>query len=251
MSGATIVRKRCVVLMGKSGAGKSTVANMLVGHDPMSPYKPPFDVSDKVLASVTREVSDETIEFWQDNILYRVTVIDTVGLFDTNAEGNDTIFEKIEEYLKNYVEGINLILFVFKKNRLTQEEQDVFSFIRSKFSREISPISALAVTGCESDSVGVREEIVEEFRSSDVTKDIALQMAKGIYPVGFPPIKRMQPAFQQAYKQIMAEDRKTLMDLIIQSRNAHLTRTLFEEKVKPVLKVVYIRRPKTSDCIFL
>ena len=237
--------------MGKSGAGKSTVANMLVGHDPMSSNRPPFEVSDQILVSVTREVRDETIEFWQDNILYRVTVIDTVGLFDTRAEGNDIIFEKIEDYLKNYVEGINLILFVFKKNRLTKEEQDVFSFIRSKFSREISPISALAVTACENDIAGVREAFVEEFRSSDLTKDIALQMAKGIYPVGFPPMQKLVPPLQQYYKQIIAEDRKTLMDLIIQSRKAHLTRTLFEEKVKPVLSIIYIRQPKTSDCIFL
>ena len=53
--------------MGKSGAGKSTVANMLVGHDPMSPYEPPFGVSQQVLQSVTREVKHEVYTFTQGN----------------------------------------------------------------------------------------------------------------------------------------------------------------------------------------
>lgn len=244
MSGVTLVRTRCVVLMGKSGAGKSTVANMLVGHDPMS-EDPPFGVSNKVLASVTREVSHEMIEFYHGNILYRVTVIDTVGLFDTEAEGNDIIFKKIEEYFKQHIDGINLILFVFKKNRFTKEEREVFSFIRNKFDQEISPISALAVTACEQDDADARKDFVEEFRSDPTSRDIARQMQKGIYPVGFPPLQKMKPALLPVYKESMDEDRETLMNLIIQSKDARLTRTLFEEKVKPVIQLVYLRKACT------
>ena len=84
-----IVEERCVVLLGKSGAGKSTVANMLVGHNPLSSYDPPFAVSTAVLQSVTRDISHITYEFKQDGILYRLKVIDTVGLFDTGAAGKD------------------------------------------------------------------------------------------------------------------------------------------------------------------
>ena len=249
MSSVSIIENRCVVLIGKSGAGKSTVANMLAGHNPMS-QDPPFKVSNKVLVSVTREVSHKMIEFSEGNIVYRVTVIDTVGLFDTEAEGNDIIFEKIEEYFKEYIDGINLILFVFKKNRFTKEEREVFSFIRSKFDQEISPISALAVTACEQDDADAREEFVEEFQSDPTTRDIARQMTRGIYPVGFPPLLKMKPALQAFYSDIMEEDRKTLMNVIIQSKKAHLTRRLFVEKVKPVIQVVYVEK-ESSSCTIL
>ena len=74
-----IARNRCVVLLGNSGAGKSTVANHLVGHDPLSSDKPPFRVHDEVLASVTKEVEhNKTLE---ENDLYRLTVVDTPGLY--------------------------------------------------------------------------------------------------------------------------------------------------------------------------
>ena len=220
------------MLMGKSGAGKSTVANQLVGHDPLSRYDPPFGVSTKVLASVTREVKHEDVEFMRGNILYRVTVIDTVGLFDTSIAGQDPIFDKIEAYFKDYIEGINLIIFVFKKGRFTAEEQEVFSFIRNKFDTEISPISALAVTGCENDTPEGRVGLVQEFQANEDTKRVANQMTMGIHPVGFPPLKAYIPQLQPIYKQMMEKDREALRELIVNAEKPHLTKKMFVENVQ-------------------
>ena len=236
--------------MGKSGAGKSTVANMLVGYDPLSSYEPPFGVSKQVLQSVTREVKHEVYKFTQGNILYEITVIDTVGLFDTEIKGQDPIFDKIEEYFKDYIEGINIVLFVFKKGRLTAEEQEVFSFIRGRFDQEISPISALAVTGCENDTPQARAAPVKEFGTNEATRRIATQMKKGIYPVGFPPVKDMIPALQHAYKEQMMEDQKTLLNLIIRADKMHLTKKLFVEQVKPAIQYIEVER-RSSGCTLL
>ena len=76
-----------------------------------------------------------------------MTVIDTVGLFDTHIKGQDPIFSEIETYLNNYTKSLNLILFVSKKGRFTAEKE-MFDFFRSKFKTDISPISALAITSC-------------------------------------------------------------------------------------------------------
>ena len=236
MSVQTDVRERCVVVLGKSGAGKSTVANMLIGYDPMSPESPRFTVSKKVLASVTREVKAAKTEFWCNNTKYVMTVIDTVGLFDTNAVGNDDVLEKIEECFKNHTSGINLILFVFKKGRFTQEEREVFSFIRNKFGEEICPISALAVTGCEHDTAEGREAVIKEFQSDPDTKEIASQMRKGIHPVGFPAIESMVPALQPTLKAVIENDRNSLLNLVVECETVHLTKKAFQEKVKSKLK---------------
>ena len=236
MSVQTDVRERCVVVLGKSGAGKSTVANILMGHDPMSPESPQFSVSEKVFASVTREVSAAKTEFWRNNTKYVMTVIDTVGLFDTEAVGNDEVLEKIEEYFKNNIIGVNLILFVLKKNRFTEEEKMVFSFIGSKLVKEICPISALVITGCEADIPEAREDMLKEFRSGPNSKETARQMKKGMFPVGFPPLKSMLPALQPALKPVIENDRNSLLDLVVECETVHLTKKLFQEKVKSKVK---------------
>ncbi len=235
-----IVRERCIVIMGKDHAGKSTIANQLAGHDPLSDASPPFKVSQEVLRSKTREVKHEMVEFTQGGIVYRVTIIDTrdFGLFDIDLLcGQYPILNEIEECFKTGINGINVILFVIKKGRFTAEEEAVFSWIRNRFKKEISPISALAVTGCENDSPEVRQAFLAEFRSDPKTREIASQMEKGIFPVGFPPLKTMAPVFQQAYKEGMAKDRKTLMDLVIRSDRIELTRKLFKEELMPKVKI--------------
>ena len=236
MSGIRIVEKRCVVLLGKCGVGKSTIANQLVGYEPLSSKKPPFDVSERVLQSVTRKVTHKIMRFLKEDVEYEVTVIDTVGLFDTVIKRQDTIFDQIEEYLKDQFTGVNVILFVFRHGRMTPEEKAVFSFIGSRLVKEISPISALAITGCENKTFEARNLIVEEFRNDRTTQGIAKQMTKGIFPVGFPDIKSMKPALQTAYQSQMVEDRDALLDLICQSESLHLTKKLFLDNVKPAIQ---------------
>ena len=236
-----VVRERCVLLLGKSGAGTSTVANHLVGHDPLSPNIPPFGFgTDTVLASVTREFQHETVEFMWENVLYRLTVVKHIGLFDTQTPNNvlsiktilgidDIDFDGVVQYIRENRLRIDLILFVLKKGRLSTEEEEVFSFIRAAESRKsrsalaiagcpISSISALVVTGCELDDTTTREQLVQEFKVHPSARKIASLMGMGIYPVGFPPLSRLPPVFQQAYIPQMVKDRDMLLDLILQGR---------------------------------
>ena len=209
-----VVRERCVLLLGKSGAGKSTVANHLVGHDPLSPDEPPFRVSTRIMESATREVKREIVEFMWENDLYRVTVVDTPGTFDTGLEGNDIIFEKFEEYIKL---RIDLILFVFKQGRFTADEKAVFPFIMTKFRS--APAIAGVFTGCESYDTTKRKEFVQEFEVNPDTREIASQMGMGIYPVGFLPVEHMTTALQNVYIPRMVQDRDMLRELIVQRVN--------------------------------
>ena len=171
-----------------SGAGKSTVANHLVGHDPLSPDEPPFRVSERVFESVRREVQHKTGEFMWENDLYRVTVVNTAGFFDFRI-GHDHIFDEFVQYIRENNLRIHLILFVLKKTRFTREENDMFSFFMAKFRKkhvagcpkDISPISALVVTGCECDDTTTREAVVQEYKVESLKIEIASQMGIGIY----------------------------------------------------------------------
>ena len=149
--------------------------------------------------------------------------------------GKDIILDKMEWYFKNYIDGINLFLFVFKKGRFTKEEKEVFTFIREKFDQEISPISAVAVTGCENDSPAKRQDFIRDFRSNAVTKQIAFQMQLGVHPVGFPPLEQYDEELQEHYQKKMLRDQQYLWNLIIKLRTKHMTKQLFVDKVKPVI----------------
>ena len=163
---------RCVLILGKSGAGKSSIANHIVGYDPLL-HDPPFRVFSSGLDSVSDKIESNVVEFTRGIITYKVTVVDTVGFFDTaRLGGHDPIFNMIEEYFKAHVSEVNLILFVYKKGRFTFEERDVFSFIRSKCSADISHISALAVTCCENDTAEGRSQLVQQFLTYKTTRTI-------------------------------------------------------------------------------
>ena len=158
-----------------------------------------------------------------ENDLYRVTVVDTVGFLDPVIHEQNLVFDKLAEYTRENKLRIDLILFVFKKNRLTAEERDMFPFLMAKFRekhvegfpKDISPISALAITGCELDSHDTREELVQELKVHSQTRKFANQMGMGIYPVGFPPLRRMDSRLQQVFKEGILEDRNTLRELIV------------------------------------
>ena len=224
--GAQLVRKRSVLLLGNLQAGKSTIGNQLLGCDPLSSNQPFYVRKSCIVTSaVTREVSCVTAKLYKDNILY---VIDTVG-FIQEAK----IDKLIQGFLADHFHQINLVLFVFRKGPMTDKEQQVISFFMSVFDQDISSISALAVTHCENDTAEARTAMVKEFEVNEETKRIAAQMKMGIYPVGFPPVKSMNPILQGVYLSQMEEDRSTLLDVVIRADKVFLSKNLFREKVRP------------------
>ena len=232
------VQQRCVFILGKTGGGKSTIGNMIAKYDPMAGENPPFAVSDNFFTSVTRDVREATSEFTRGDTEYRVKIIDTVGLFDvsTNPRSNSSILNQVEEYFNEHnIAGVNLILFVCRKSYFTQDEKAVFSFIRSKFSAQINSISALVITGFEGEDNDKRKEFVRKFQSQSGTEEIANQMKKGIIPVGFPPVRKLDQALQQAYEQPMQGDKEKLFELIASCEKVELKENLFQKSLCSIL----------------
>ena len=233
MAGPIFVEHRCVVVIGKSGTGKSTVASQIAEYDFLSEDKPPFDITPTVqpFEGCTCDVSYKDVAFERQNTKYKVTVIDTVGLFDPQIKKNSKILEKIETYFDETprIQGINLILFVLRKDRFTDEEEKVFSLVKERCHKEISPFSALVLTGCENENDEERKTIVTNFRESDHTKKVADQMEMGIFTVGFPQLKGCKPGLRAVYEESILEDREALINLIIQANSSHITKEVFHK----------------------
>ena len=215
---------RNVVVLGKTGCGKSSLCNMIIGRS----YKK--FTSATSLSSVTKSVSHQITQFERkgDEPL-PVAIFDTMGLFDTSMMSNLEIMKKVKQYANKYApSGVNLILFVFKKGRFTPEEKEVFDFIAKRFGREISGISALVITHCDAMSEKAREELVEDFRKNEVTHEIANFMKQGIYTVGFPNEDDTESYILKAIDEEIEKDRKMTRDLIERSHATVLAKELYE-----------------------
>ena len=228
--------KRNVVVVGKFGAGKSTVCNIITGTEK-------FAVSSG-LDGVTKKIKHEEVEFTDsdNSVKYVFKVVDTVGLFNPESERNSDakaenkrVLRTAITYLRDIVpEGVNVVLFVLKEGRSTNEVVDAFQSVFKHFGQEVSELSALVITGCEHFGIQERIDLVEKFKVDARTSHIAKFMGKGIYPVGFPDTSQMNEMLLDAYRNGIESDRRTLHCLIKNSEKMRLSKELFQQSTSGV-----------------
>ncbi len=224
MAQSTTVEYRGVMVIGKAGAGKSTVANAIVHRDDY------FKVSGSA-SSFTGRCEHCFFEVSERGTFYRIKVLDTAGLFDTDPTTNNQTIAKLKTYVRDhFMDGINLIIFV-REGRFTPEEKKSFDMIRSEFGEDISVMSALVITNYDLKDEKTRSEVIENFRSSPLTKPIAEFMKAGIYAVGLPPkseYSNLPPSVKSYYEECIAKDREMLFKLVKRSSEGSVTLKLFQ-----------------------
>ena len=220
MAEAQAVVIRNVVVLGKTGAGKSTIANKISGIGEFQVKNVAGSVTDYVEA-VSSIVVDE-----DSKIKYCFKVIDTIGVFDTRHQNDHAMAEIKRFFQKEVPEGVHLVLFVFRKGRFTEEEKRTFDFITENFHKQISGFSALVITACENDNEDARKVFVESFRSE--APAFARFMKKGIYTVGFPDLSSMKTAVREALEADMREEVKELQKIVMNADQKCLGNEMFE-----------------------
>ena len=204
---ASLTYDRHVIVVGKTGCGKSTVANHMM-------LKEVFDVKTDVDSVTTRtKHCSANLNYKGSN--YKLTLIDTVGLFDTHQRGNKSIIEDVKSSITTCApDGLNLVLFVIKQSRFTAEEAETFQFIIDNLRGKIQGLSAMIITCCENKNKKSRDEIIKKFRESQTTAKYADFMTKGIYTVGFPNESEMDEEDIPRMKEKMKKDEEQLHELI-------------------------------------
>jgi hypothetical protein len=122
MSG--LVRPKKVLLFGKTGDGKSTVANMLSSGELDGEF-----AAGNSLAAVT----DETKEVTNPELNW--TIIDTVGMFATDTPGEDQQRAKeLRNYLAQNHPDIDIFCYVKKASRFTRADEQCWKAFNILFA---------------------------------------------------------------------------------------------------------------------
>ena len=110
--------KEVIILIGSTGKGKSTLANVLVNKNNV------FEESDGS-TSETREIQSD--KFQEDKVTYHV--IDTVGLSDTKIS-REEVLDKIAEAVYLARDGISQVFFVID-GRFDAKEMANYDLLRT------------------------------------------------------------------------------------------------------------------------
>eukprot|EP01084_Bolivina_argentea_P256402 431672_1 len=130
-----------LVLLGKTGDGKSTFGNRLCGDNSQFADEGPFNVDHAASESVTDRIKRKTLH---NN---KISVMDTPGIFDSMGRDNFHL-NKVIEYLVG-ANGINAFLLVYKAGRLDIKYKEMLEDIEIMLTKTFWKNAIIIITFCE------------------------------------------------------------------------------------------------------